>query len=69
MPSPRDNVVFEVGFFAARVGMPNITLIVEEGVKLPTDWGGILYIPLRDRNNPESIQLPLLTTIKRSFRL
>lgn len=65
--SPRDNIVFEVGFFAARVGMSNISLIVEEGVKVPTDWGGILYIPLRDRNTLESIHLPLLTTMKRLF--
>ncbi len=67
--SPRDNVVFEVGFFAARVGMANTILIVEDGTKVPTDWGGILYIPLRDRNQPESVYLALQTKLKRLFSI
>lgn len=63
--SPRDNIVFEVGFFAARLGMTNTLLLVEEGTKLPTDWGGILYIPIADRSNLSSIHTPLLLSLKR----
>ncbi len=63
--SPRDNIVFEVGFFAARIGLTHTILVVEEGTKLPTDWGGILYIPLRDRNSPDTVQVPLLTALQK----
>jgi predicted nucleotide-binding protein len=47
---PRDNIVFEAGFFAARLGLDRTFLVVEQGTALPPDWGGIIYIPLKDRN-------------------
>lgn len=63
-PTPRDNVVFEIGFFAARYGMNNTILILEKGTKQPTDIGGILYIPLSDRDNLSDVKLRLESKIK-----
>jgi Predicted nucleotide-binding protein containing TIR-like domain/A-macroglobulin TED domain len=62
--SPRDNIVFEVGFFAARLGMENTILLVEEGTKLPTDWGGIPYIPFKDRDDLSKVHGPLLARLR-----
>jgi len=64
-PSPRDNVVFEIGFFAARIGVKNTIMIVEAGAKIPTDLGGILYIPLRQRDDISHVTMPLLSAVNR----
>jgi len=63
--SPRDNVIFEVGFFAARLGTERTLLVVEKGAKVPSDWGGILYIPLTDRRDLASVNLALLDAVER----
>ncbi len=63
-PSPRDNIVFEVGFFAARIGFENTIIIVEEGTKIPTDWGGIIYINLSERSNVPDVCLHLIRSIQ-----
>jgi hypothetical protein len=65
--SPRDNIVFEVGFFAARMGMENTLLIVEQGAKLPSDWGGILYIPLKDRADISGVKMMVYSALKNRF--
>ena len=65
MDSPRDNIVFEVGYFAARLGMEHTLLVVEKGTKLPSDWGGVLFIPLTDRTNMADVHLALMDAIKR----
>lgn len=67
--TPRDNVVFEVGFFCARLGMENTIIIVEDGVKLPTDWGGILYLPMANRRDLASVVMPLLRAIERQLAI
>jgi len=67
--SPRDNIVFEVGYFAARLGMERTLLVVEKGAKLPSDWGGVLYIPLRDRANLADVNLALIDAMKKLLRL
>jgi hypothetical protein len=64
-PSPRDNIIFEIGFFAARIGIENTILVVEVGTKIPADLGGILYIPLRQRNEISHVTIPLLSTVRR----
>ncbi len=43
---PRDNIVFEVGFFAGRLGRRRVACLVERGVEIPSDLLGVLYIPL-----------------------
>ncbi len=58
-PAPRDNVIFEVGFFAARLGFNHTILIIEKNTKIPTDLGGILYIPYEGVNNISKVILQL----------
>jgi hypothetical protein len=49
--APRDNVVFEAGFFFRANGRDRVAIIREEGAKMPADLGGNVYIPLKDRND------------------
>lgn len=48
-PSPRDNVVFELGLFMGRLGRARAILMEprEEKVKLPSDLAGVTTIPYR----------------------
>ncbi|MFB9984541.1 TIR domain-containing protein [Mesorhizobium kowhaii] len=48
-PSPRDNVVFELGFFMGKLGMERAILMEPRGltVKLPSDLAGITTIKYR----------------------
>lgn len=48
-PSPRDNVVFELGLFMGKLGRQRAVLMEprEEKVKLPSDLSGVTAIPYR----------------------
>lgn len=48
--APRDNVVFEAGYFAHAKGKPRVLIIREEGSKMPADLGGDIYASLADRS-------------------
>jgi hypothetical protein len=47
--SPRDNVVFEAGYFAAAKGKARVLIIRERGAKMPADLGGDIYASVDDR--------------------
>jgi hypothetical protein len=49
--APRDNVVFEAGFFAHAKGRERVLIIREDGAKMPADLGGSIYAKLADRSN------------------
>jgi predicted nucleotide-binding protein len=49
--SPRDNVVFEFGYYAGKLGIEKTILIVEEGTKVPIDLNGVIHIPLKNRED------------------
>lgn len=55
-PSPRDNVVFELGLFMGRLGRQRAILMEprEEKVKLPSDLSGITTIPYRFENGRDA---------------
>lgn len=42
----RQNVIFELGFFFGRLGRNRVCALYSEGVELPSDIHGILYVSL-----------------------
>lgn len=54
--APRDNVIFEAGFFANAKGHERTLIIREEGVKMPADLGGVIYESLPDRADVSSLE-------------
>lgn len=44
----RQNVIFEHGYFCARLGRENVVALHEKSVEVPSDLSGILYISLED---------------------
>ncbi len=45
-PRARQNVVLELGFFMGSLGRSHVAALYEEGVELPSDIDGLLYLPL-----------------------
>jgi hypothetical protein len=58
---PRDNVVFEAGYFIGIKGKRRVLIVREEGAKMPADLGGDIYAALEDRHNIE----PIKSTLKK----
>lgn len=57
---PRDNVVFEAGYFMSLKGPGRVLIVLEEGTKMPADLGGQIYTLLKDRSD--------ITPIKNDLR-
>jgi hypothetical protein len=51
---PRDNVILEMSLFLGAMGRDKSFLLVEEGIKLPSDFAGI-YMPRFKRTDDTSI--------------
>jgi predicted nucleotide-binding protein with TIR-like domain len=62
--APRDNVIYEAGFFAGAKGQANTLIIKESRAKIPTDLGGVIYLELTDRNNIAPIETKLRESIE-----
>lgn len=56
---PRDNVVFEAGYFISVKGKDRVLIILEEGAKLPADLGGDIYVDLKQRDDVQPITAQL----------
>jgi hypothetical protein len=54
--APRDNVVFEAGYFVSAKGKARVLIIREKDAKMPADLGGDIYAPLDDRSNLQPVQ-------------
>lgn len=52
---PRDNVILEMSLFLGAMGHNKSFLLVEDGVKLPSDFSGI-YMPRFDKTKEETIE-------------
>jgi hypothetical protein len=48
---PRDNVVFEAGYFAGVKGKDHVLIVRESGAKMPADLGGDIYAALKDKSD------------------
>jgi len=46
---PRDNVVFEAGYFSALKGKSRVLIVRETGAKMPADLGGDIYASLENK--------------------
>lgn len=46
----RQNVIFELGYFIGKLGRENVCALFKEGVEIPSDYHGVLYLPI-DINN------------------
>jgi Predicted nucleotide-binding protein containing TIR-like domain len=53
---PRDNVVFEAGYFIGLKGKRSVLIIRESGSKMPADLGGDIYASLPDKSNIAPIE-------------
>jgi hypothetical protein len=56
---PRDNVVFEAGYFIGLKGKGSVLIIRESGSKMPADLGGDIYATMPDRNDTSGIERTL----------
>jgi hypothetical protein len=56
---PRDNVVFEAGYFSGLKGKRAVLIIRETGSKMPADLGGDIYASLPDRSDTSTIERTL----------
>lgn len=63
--APRDNVVFEAGYFAAAKGRDRVLIIREEGAKMPADLGGNIYLTLPDRSEIGRIESGIRDFVER----
>jgi predicted nucleotide-binding protein len=45
-PRGRQNVVFELGYFIGRLGRKRVCTLYQEGVEIPSDFSGVVYIPI-----------------------
>lgn len=52
---PRDNVILEMALFLGAMGRDKSFLLVEEGIKLPSDFSGI-YMPRFEKDNESKIR-------------
>ncbi|MEV6831221.1 nucleotide-binding protein [Amycolatopsis sp. NPDC051102] len=58
----RQNVVLELGLFLGLLGRDKVAALYEEGVEIPSDYSGVLYISL----GGEGWKLKLATELKNS---
>lgn len=47
-PRARQNVVFELGYFAGALGRNRVCALTKGDVELPSDYDGVVYVPLDD---------------------
>ena len=62
--APRDNVVFEAGYFMHAFGKEKTLIILEEGAKMPADLGSNIYINLKNRSDITTIHTQLRKVLK-----
>jgi len=60
-PRARQNVIFELGFFLGSLGRSRVCALYEEGVELPSDYHGVIYVPI---DNGEAWKFRLAKELK-----
>jgi hypothetical protein len=59
--APRDNVVFEAGYFIHAKGKERVLIVLETGAKMPADMGGTIYAALSNQGSTASVE----TTVRK----
>lgn len=59
----RQNVILELGYFWGKLGRDRLCVLYKEGIELPSDIHGIVYVPM---NNPDEWQLKLAKEMKQA---
>jgi hypothetical protein len=54
--APRDNVIFEAGYFVRSKGHERVLIVREKGAKMPADLGGVIYEALADRGDVNDLE-------------
>jgi predicted nucleotide-binding protein len=44
-PRARQNVILELGFFLGRLGRDRVCALYEDGIEIPSDYDGVIFIP------------------------
>jgi predicted nucleotide-binding protein len=47
-PRARQNVILELGFFLGRLGRKHVCALYQQGVEIPSDYQGVLFLPIDD---------------------
>ena len=47
-PRARQNVILELGFFLGKLGRQRVCALHQPGVEIPSDYSGVLFIPIDD---------------------
>lgn len=49
-PRARQNVILELGFFLGALGRSHVCVLYQDGVEIPSDYGGVVFLPLDSRH-------------------
>jgi hypothetical protein len=63
---PRDNVVYEAGYFSAAKGKARTLIVLQDGAKMPADLGGDIYAALPAGQSIDAIR-PVLRRFAESL--
>ena len=55
-PRARQNVILELGLFLGKLGRKGVCALYKEGVEMPSDYDGVIYVPM-DKSNGWQLQL------------
>lgn len=59
----RQNVIFEFGYFLAKLGREKVVGLVKGDIELPSDYFGVLYIPINDDGNWRNLLMKELKSV------
>ena len=51
IPRARQNVILELGYFLGRLGREKVFVLYENGVEIPSDYQGVIFEQLDNKNN------------------
>jgi predicted nucleotide-binding protein len=54
-PRARQNVILELGYFIALLGRKYVCALYDEGVEIPSDYQGVLFVPLDQQGDWERL--------------